>query len=75
MVVASAAALVAAQCVEAAEAMGTEREHQESVVAAVSVRMPGDIITLTAAAATGEHCCKKRTITLKNGGLWQLTVV
>ncbi|XP_074292248.1 VAN3-binding protein-like [Silene latifolia] len=53
MVVASAATLVAAQCVEAAEIMGAEREHLASVVSsAVNVRSAGDIMTLTAAAAT-----------------------
>ncbi|XP_076890849.1 VAN3-binding protein-like [Bidens hawaiensis] len=53
LAVASAATLVAAQCVEAAEAMGAEREHLASVVSsAVNVRSPGDIMTLTAAAAT-----------------------
>ncbi|CAN1310404.1 VAN3-binding protein [Linum perenne] len=53
MAVASAATLVAAQCVEAAEAMGAEREHLASVISsAVNVRSPGDIMTLTAAAAT-----------------------
>ncbi|WOK99430.1 hypothetical protein Cni_G08142 [Canna indica] len=53
MAVASAATLVAAQCVEAAESMGAEREHLASVVSsAVNVRTPGDIVTLTAAAAT-----------------------
>ncbi|KAF7144926.1 hypothetical protein RHSIM_Rhsim04G0197900 [Rhododendron simsii] len=53
MAVASAATLVAAQCVEAAEAMGAEREHLTSVVSsAVNVRSAGDIMTLTAAAAT-----------------------
>ncbi|KAG6423113.1 hypothetical protein SASPL_113498 [Salvia splendens] len=53
MAVASAATLVAAQCVEAAEAMGAEREHLASVVSsAVNVQSPGDIVTLTAAAAT-----------------------
>lgn len=52
--VASAATLVAAQCVEAAEAMGADREHLASVVgSAVNVRSAGDIMTLTAAAATG----------------------
>ncbi|GAB4843331.1 hypothetical protein Ancab_013297 [Ancistrocladus abbreviatus] len=50
---ASAATLVAAQCVEAAEAMGADREHLASVVSsAVNVRSAGDIMTLTAAAAT-----------------------
>ncbi|MED6119879.1 hypothetical protein PIB30_015830 [Stylosanthes scabra] len=53
MAVASAATLVAAQCVEAAEAMGAERDYLASVVSsAVNVRSAGDITTLTAAAAT-----------------------
>ncbi|XP_044486714.1 VAN3-binding protein-like [Mangifera indica] len=50
---ASAATLVAAQCVEAAEAMGAERDHLASVInSAVNVRSHDDILTLTAAAAT-----------------------
>uniref|UniRef100_J3LQZ7 PH domain-containing protein n=1 Tax=Oryza brachyantha TaxID=4533 RepID=J3LQZ7_ORYBR len=54
MAMASAATLVAAQCVEAAESMGAEREHLEAVIgSAVNVRTPGDIVTVTAAAATG----------------------
>ncbi|XP_057964712.1 VAN3-binding protein-like [Malania oleifera] len=53
MAVASAATLVAAQCVEAAETMGAERDHLASVVSsAVNVSSYGDIMTLTAAAAT-----------------------
>ncbi|CAH2053000.1 unnamed protein product [Thlaspi arvense] len=53
MAVASAATLVAAQCVEAAEVMGTERDYLASVVSsAVNVRSAGDIMTLTAGAAT-----------------------
>ncbi|KAI4301220.1 hypothetical protein L6164_034520 [Bauhinia variegata] len=53
MALASAATLVAAQCVEAAEAMGAERDHLASVVSsAVNVRSHDDITTLTAAAAT-----------------------
>ncbi|KAL1806505.1 hypothetical protein ACET3Z_029573 [Daucus carota] len=53
MAVASAATLVAAQCVEAAEAMGAERDHLATIVgSAVSVRSAGDIMTLTAVAAT-----------------------
>ncbi|KVI01542.1 protein of unknown function DUF828 [Cynara cardunculus var. scolymus] len=41
LAVASAATLVAAQCVEAAEAMGAERDHLASVVSsAVNVRSP-----------------------------------
>uniref|UniRef100_A0A0A0LIN8 PH domain-containing protein n=1 Tax=Cucumis sativus TaxID=3659 RepID=A0A0A0LIN8_CUCSA len=51
--VASAATLVAAQCVEAAEVMGAERDHLASVLSnAVNVKSAGDIMTLTAAAAT-----------------------
>lgn len=53
MAVASAAALVAAQCVEIAEGMGADRDQMTSVVSSsVSVKTPGDVITLTAAAAT-----------------------
>ncbi|KAH9301429.1 hypothetical protein KI387_013012 [Taxus chinensis] len=53
MAVASAAALVAAQCVEVAECMGADREQMAAVVSsAVNVKKPGDIMTLTAGAAT-----------------------
>nr|GEW32889.1 VAN3-binding protein-like [Tanacetum cinerariifolium] len=53
MAVASAVTLVAAQCVEAAEAMGAECEHLIAAVNfAVNVKSHGDILTLTAAAAT-----------------------
>ncbi|KAM0870216.1 hypothetical protein ACQ4PT_040161 [Festuca glaucescens] len=53
MAVASAATLVAAQCVEAAESMGAEREHLAAAIgSAVNARTPGDIVTITAAAAT-----------------------
>ena len=55
MAVASAATLVASQCVEAAEAMGAERDNLASVVSsAVNVLSHDDILTLTAAAATGK---------------------
>uniref|UniRef100_A0A7N0U1M1 VAN3-binding protein n=1 Tax=Kalanchoe fedtschenkoi TaxID=63787 RepID=A0A7N0U1M1_KALFE len=57
MALASAATLVAAQCVEAAEAMGVERDQLASVVgSAVNVRCYDDILTLTAAAATALRC-------------------
>ncbi|KAL8138988.1 hypothetical protein V2J09_004989 [Rumex salicifolius] len=50
---ASAATLVAARCVETAEAMGAEHDHLASVISsAVNVQSHGDIMTLTAAAAT-----------------------
>ncbi|KAK7393505.1 hypothetical protein VNO78_22063 [Psophocarpus tetragonolobus] len=73
--VASAATLVAAQCVEAAEAMGAERDHLASVVSsAVNVRSHDDITTLTAAAATA----LRGAATLKARALkevWNITSV
>ncbi|XP_074316161.1 VAN3-binding protein-like [Silene latifolia] len=63
---AAAATLVAARCVEAAEAMGAEREQLVSVISsAVNVQSHGDIMTLTAAAATalrGAATLKARTM-------------
>ncbi|XLR15404.1 hypothetical protein S83_043342, partial [Arachis hypogaea] len=53
MAIASAATFVAMQCVEAAEAMGDERDHLASVVSsAVNVSSHDDTTTLTATAAT-----------------------
>lgn len=53
MAVASAAALVAAQCVEKAVSMGADRRQLASLLtSAVNVKTPGDIVTLTAGAAT-----------------------
>lgn len=52
--VASAAALVASHCIEIAEEMGAEQEHILAVVSsAVNARTNGDIMALTAGAATG----------------------
>ncbi|XP_047321724.1 VAN3-binding protein [Impatiens glandulifera] len=51
--VASAAALVAAQCAQFAEAMGAKRDQLSSIMSsAMSGTSTGDILTLTAAAAT-----------------------
>lgn len=82
MAVASAATLVAAQCVEAAEAMGAEREHLATVVSsAVNVRSAGDIMTLTAAAATalrGAATALRGAATLKARALkevWNIAAV
>lgn len=51
--VASAAALVAAQCAQVAEAMGAKKEQLSSVIgSALSGTSTSDILTLTAAAAT-----------------------
>lgn len=62
--IASAATLVAAQCVEAAEALGAERGHLASAVAsALSVRTTGDIVALTTSAAAGnKKLCYSLTI-------------
>lgn len=52
--IASAAALVASHCIEIAEDMGADHELISSIVnSAINVRTNGDIMTLTAAAATG----------------------
>lgn len=66
MAVASAASLVAAECVEVAESMGADRQQLASVVkSAVNVKTTGDIMTLTAGAATalrGAAILKARTL-------------
>ncbi|PON73232.1 Rho GTPase activating protein [Parasponia andersonii] len=50
---ASAAGLVASHCIEIAEEMGADHDHILAVVnSAVNARTNGDIMTLTAAAAT-----------------------
>ncbi|KAG0455063.1 hypothetical protein HPP92_024355 [Vanilla planifolia] len=71
LAIASAATLVAAQCAEAAEALGAERDHLAAAIAsAVSVRTPGDIATLTAAAATAVIPVEKGFVSShKHGGL------
>lgn len=52
--VASAAALVAAQCAKAAETMGAKREHLSSVIgsAIATGTSASEILTLTASDAT-----------------------
>lgn len=51
--IASAAALVASHCIEMAEEMGASHEHILNVVnSAINARTNGDIMTLTAGAAT-----------------------
>lgn len=52
--IASAAALVASHCIEIAEDLGADHEHiLMAVNSAVNARSNGDIMTLTAGAATG----------------------
>lgn len=51
---ASATELLASHCIENAEQAGASHENVTSVVkSAVDVRTPGDLMTLTAGAATG----------------------
>lgn len=53
---ASATELLASHCVELAESAGADHERIASVVSsAVDIQSPGDLVTLTAAAATGMH--------------------
>lgn len=52
---AAATQLLASYCVEMAELAGADCERVASTVSsAVDIRTPGDLMTLTAAAATGE---------------------
>ena len=52
--IASAAALVASHCIEIAEEMGADHNHISTTVnSAINARTNGDIMTLTAGAATG----------------------
>ncbi|RZC74417.1 hypothetical protein C5167_049892 [Papaver somniferum] len=64
--IASATELLASHCLEMAEAVGADHDRVSSVVeSAVDVRSPGDLITLTAAAATalrGEAALKARLV-------------
>lgn len=56
--IASAAALVASHCIEIAEDMGANHDQIITVVSsAVNARSNGDIMTLTAGAATGITKC------------------
>lgn len=63
---ASAAALVASRCIEIAEEMGADHDHILSIVSsAVNARTNGDIMTLTAGAATGNTKLKTFTSLIK----------
>lgn len=51
---ASATELLASHCIEMAEAAGADHDRIASVVrSAVDIQSPGDLMTLTASAATG----------------------
>lgn len=64
---ASAAGLVASHCIEIAEEMGADHDQIFAVVnSAVNARTNGDIMTLTAAAATGMNDFSKRFLNLDN---------
>jgi hypothetical protein len=59
---ASATELLASHCVEAAQHAGARHDQVAAAVqAAVGVRSPGDLMTLTAAAATGTHYAVRRS--------------
>lgn len=64
MALASATELLATHCIELAESAGAGHDRVASIVkSAVDIRSPGDLITLTAAAATalrGESALKAR---------------
>lgn len=54
MALASATELLASHCIEIAESAGADHDRLASVVkSAVDIQSPGDLMTLTAAAATG----------------------
>lgn len=54
MALASATELLASHCLELAESAGADHDLVASVVkSAVEIQSPGDLMTLTAAAATG----------------------
>lgn len=54
MALASATELLASHCIELAELAGADHDRVASVVrSAVDIQSPGDLMTLTAAAATG----------------------
>ncbi|KAI9401697.1 hypothetical protein POPTR_001G156700v4 [Populus trichocarpa] len=64
MALASATELLASHCIELAESAGADHDRMASVVrSAVDIQSPGDLMTLTAAAATalrGEATLKAR---------------
>uniref|UniRef100_A0A0R0LEJ2 PH domain-containing protein n=1 Tax=Glycine max TaxID=3847 RepID=A0A0R0LEJ2_SOYBN len=58
---ASATQLLASYCVEIAEIVGADRQRVASTVrSAVDIQTPGDLMTLTAAAATGDAALTAR---------------
>ena len=58
LALASATELLASHCVELAELNGADHDRVASVVkSAVDIQSAGDLMTLTAAAATGLYFC------------------
>lgn len=71
--VASAAALVAAQCAQVAEAMGAKREQLSTVMgSAMRSTSASDILTLTAAAATCTNLTWFSQYICSHGGIYPL---
>lgn len=74
---ASATELLASHCIDIAEAAGAEHDCVAEVVrSAVDIQTPGDLVTLTAAAATGNNpylnktCCYLITDHLLKRRIW-----
>jgi Auxin canalisation len=70
--------LLASHCIEMAELSGAHHEHVVAAVeSAVHVRTPGDFMTLTSAAATGQKHCQLRNfkfITIRMPfGNWEIS--
>ncbi|XP_065631213.1 VAN3-binding protein isoform X3 [Quercus suber] len=66
--IASAAALVASHCIEIAEEMGADHKHISTTVnSAINARTNGDIMTLTAGAATALRAAATLRARLQKG--------
>lgn len=64
---ASATELLASYCIEMAEAAGADHDRVGTIVrSAVDIKSPGDLMTLTAAAATGICCFSQLLIDQSN---------
>jgi len=69
--VASATELLASHCIEITEQAGAEHDRVASAVrSAVDVRSPGDLMTMTAAAATGIFASVLCDLQMVHGIFW-----
>lgn len=66
MALALATELLASHCIEMAELAGADHDRVASAVrSAVDIRSPGDLMTLTAAAATGTCSLPKKRLSFR----------